>query len=374
VKPCFKFSGLTFWFILLLNFVFPNSGYGGVSLLTSPEQINIKLLENQKALITETRYLDLKEGINEVYLKYPGMRVIPDCFSINFVETPEKIRFIRSSVSLKDPFSCSWIFYSQVEGKRLTEISYLVEGLVRSYSYIGEIDKEGDLILLRGSLLLDNQTGANFRGVTLIGEKQGRWNIDLDSGQKKKLPLFDGLSFSLQKAYLVDRENYGNRVIFKYRFINESQNILSPGKIRVYQREPERLTFLGEDEIGIVNPGERIEIVVGTVRDIRVERKMVEFSRINLRRDDAGHLEVYDTREKYEIYLKNRKKEKVRIVVREYIPDSWEMINSEPAGYVKEDAHHIRFEIDLEPGEEKKISYQIYRRNLLPGEPVKPLL
>ena len=353
---------------------FSTPATSSVSLLPERQSLRIKLVDDNRALVTETRYLELQKGENSIYLNYPGVKIIPDSIHIQFVETPEKIKLLQLSTSLRDASSLTWQIYSEKEGRQLVRVSYLVEGLSASYSYIAEVGKGEDLVFLDGSLILQNQTGEEFTKATLTGKEGGRWRIDLKPEEKKRLPLFHSLSFPLQKVYLLDQEKYAKRVILRYHFINETGNPLFPGKIRVYQRKKEELTFLGEDRIEITNPGGKVDLLIGSVQDIKVERKLVEFSRMNLRRDNVGNVEVYDTREKYEIHLKNRKKEEVKLILREYIPYTWEMVNSEPADYVKEDAHHIRFEINLAPGEEKKIYYHIYRKNLFPRDRVKPLM
>ena len=100
---------------------------------------------------------------------------------------------------------------------------------------------------------------------------------------------------------------------------------------------------------------------------------MLEFKKMNIRRNERGNIQVYDTKEEYKITLKNLKKEEVKVELREHIPDSWEMLISKPEDYIKENAHLIKYEIKIPPGEERKIHYQITRKNLLPHQIIKPL-
>lgn len=353
---------------------FPNSAASRVSLLPERDSLRIRLADHDRALVSETRYLYFHKGVNQIYLNYPGVKIIPESTNIQCVKSPEKINLLQITTSLKHPSSLTWHLYSEQEGGQLVRVSYLVEQLSSDYSYVAEVRGEEDLLFLEGSLTLRNQTGEEFIGAHLTGKEGREWDVNLEIKQKKKLPLFHKFTFRLQKDYVLDREKHGDTVVLQYRFVNWTQNPLLPGRIQVYQRKKEGVTFLGEDRVETVNPGEELKIVIGSVQDIKVERKLIEFSRINLRRDNSGNEEVYDTREKYEIYVKNRQKKDVTLILREYIPFTWDMVKSDPPGYVKEDAHHIRFEISLCPGEEKKIYYHIDRKNLLPRDKVEPLV
>lgn len=343
-----------------------------LGVLPEREEVKLKLSGTDKALVREVRYLELQAGTNQIYLNYPGVRIIPSSLHIQFMDNSDKIRYLQTSTSVDNPSSFTWQVYSEKKGKEPVRVSYLVEGMKREYSYQAFLTEEEQL-LLEGWLSLVNETGEEFIQAHLTGEVGGEWEISLRAQQVKKLPFFEN-TLPVEKIYILDEEKYGDKVTLQYRITNRTEMILLGGKIRIYEKNDGKLVFLGESIMDTLNPGESTEIPVSHLQDVKVDRKLIEFSRTNVRRDNAGNIELYDTKEEYQIQLRNQKKEKVSIMVRKYIPDTWEIVNSRPSGYVKEDAHHIIFKITLSPGEEQIISYKLQRLNLLPGEPVKPLV
>ncbi|MBE0479071.1 hypothetical protein IBX65_08170 [Candidatus Aerophobetes bacterium] len=355
-------------------FLFGSAHCSNLGIISPRESIRIHIAEDTKAFVTETRYIHLHQGTNQIYLSYPGVKIIPDSFHIQFVNEPGKIKIIQTSTAHDTPWTFTWTAYSEKEGSELIRISYLSEGLKVDYSYVGYVEEKKDYLALKGALSLINQTGEEFAGVHIVERGKQNWDTDLKREEKKRLFFFDKLLFPLKKIYILDYQNYGEKIILQYELTNTANNPVMPGKIMVYQRGKDNsLTFLGEDIFNLTNPKEKAKITVGDVQDIKVERKLIEFLRINVRRNDAGNITIYDTAEKYEIILKNQRKEKVNLSIREYIPDSWKMIESKPSNYIKEDAHHIIFEIEIMPEEEVNIYYHIQRKNLLPYQIVKPL-
>jgi len=361
-------------FLILFGFLVSFSGQVfAFGILPERESVRIKLVEDSKALVTETRYLELKKGKNKVYMDYPGVNVVPGSINIQFLENPDKISILQTFFILERPSFFAWQIYSEKEGKELARFSYLLEGLEVERNYTALVEETEDKIFLEGWLSFLNKTGEEFLNAYLISKEEKKWNTDLKIGENKKLPLFENIVLPLEKIYILDVERYGEKVILEYVFTNLTKTTLFPGKIKFYKKDEGKLVFLGEDVLKTVNRGEKIEIPVATAKDVKIKRELLEFSRINIRRDEAGNIEAYDTQEKYQIFIKNGKKKKIKVIIREYIPDTWEITASEPTDYTKEDAHHIKFEIMLDPGEEKNIFYKLRRINLLPREVVKPL-
>ncbi len=137
-------------------------------------------------------------------------------------------------------------------------------------------------------------------------------------------------------------------------FVNSEANHLGmplpKGRVRFYRRDTDgRLEFTGEDTIDHTPKDERIRVFTGAAFDLTGERRRTIF------RNDMGR-SMMD--EAFEIKVRNRKKEpvEVRVVEHLYRWSTWEIsTNSMP--YTKTDAQTIEFRVQLQPDEEKTITY-----------------
>lgn len=363
---------------IVIILVSQNFGRAKVIILPSREPVVIELKENGKAFVQEKRELELTPGINEVNFDWEGARVKPDSVKICFLEEPEKISILREISSLNRVSSLIWEVDSVKEGRELVEISYLLDGWESYDQYQAKVNGKEDKISLEAYFTIRNQSGEDFRKVDFFSEDKTHWQIDIKNGEEKRLPHFKVENIPLKKIYLFDREKWGDKIALLYQFFNGSNSPLSrdfipPGRVRIYQEKVGELSFLGEDEIKRTAFNQELRLYVGKVQDIQIKKEILEFKRIDIRRNERGNIQVYDTKEEYEITLKNLKEEEVKVELREHIPDSWEMLISQPEDYTKENAHLIKYEIKIPPGEERKIHYQITRKNLLPHQIIKPL-
>ncbi len=365
--------------VISLILIIQTFGGAKVIILTSQESVVVELRENGEAFVQEKRELELTLGINEVNFGWEKARVNPDSVKICFLEEPEKVSILREISFLNQVSSLIWEIDSVKEGKELVGISYLLSGWISYDQYQAKVNEGEDKISLEAYFIIYNQSGEDFRKVNIFSEDKTHWQTDIKNGEGKKLPHFKAENISLQKIYIFDREEWGDKVALLYQFFNGTDSPLNrdfipSGRVRIYRKKGEELSFLGEDEIKKTASNQALRIYVGKVQDIQIRKEMLKFKKINIKRNDRGNIQVYDTEEEYEIILKNLKDKEVKVEVREHIPDSWEMLISEPKDYIKEDAHLIKYEIKIPPEEERKIHYQITRKNLLPHQVIKPLI
>jgi hypothetical protein len=140
-------------------------------------------------------------------------------------------------------------------------------------------------------------------------------------------------------------------------FMNSDSNHLGmplpKGRVRFYRRDTDgRLEFTGEDSIDHTPKDEKIRVFTGAAFDLTGERKRTVF------RNDMGR-QMMD--EAFEIKVRNHKKEPVdvRVVEHLYRWFTWE-ISTSSMPYAKTDAQTIEFRMQLQPDEEKKITYEAH--------------
>ena len=363
-------------FLILISQTF---GEAKVIILPSRESVSVKLKGNGQALVQEKRYLELTLGINEVNFSWEKARINPDSVKICFLQEPEKVSILREISSLNQPSSLIWEIDSVKEGKELSQLSYLLSGWISYDQYRAKVNEREDKISLEAYFTICNESGEDFKEVDLFSEDKTHWQTDIKNREEKRLPHFKVESIPLRKIYIFDKEKWGDKVALLYQFFNGkgsplNRDFIPSGKVRIYQEKGGELSFLGEDEIKKTPSNQELRLYVGKVQDIQIKKEMLEFKKINIRRNERGIIQVYDTEEGYEVTLKNLKEKQVKVEVREHIPDSWEMLISQPKEYIKEDAHLIKYEIEVPPKGERKIYYQITRKNLLPRQIIKPLI
>jgi hypothetical protein len=127
---------------------------------------------------------------------------------------------------------------------------------------------------------------------------------------------------------------------------------LPKGRARFYRRDSDgRLEFTGEDTINHTPTGETVRVFTGAAFDLTGERRRSNF------RIDHGRSML---EESFEIKVRNHKTEAVEVLVVEHLYrwNTWEIyVTSQP--FTKTDAQTAEYRVQLQPGEEKTITYAV---------------
>jgi len=117
--------------------------------------------------------------------------------------------------------------------------------------------------------------------------------------------------------------------------------------MRLFQDDGHESTiFLGEDYTSIVPVGQKTEVYIGDSRDIVVTQRQMKNDRINLRKNNAGAIVLYDTDEVITAKIENFKDKPAVLTMIQHIPGQWEMKNCNME-YTRKDASTLEFEIQL---------------------------
>jgi hypothetical protein len=127
---------------------------------------------------------------------------------------------------------------------------------------------------------------------------------------------------------------------------------LPKGKVRFYRRDTDaQMEFTGEDTINHKPAGERVRVFTGAAFDLVGEHKRTTH-RIDHQRSTID--------ESFEIKVRNRKKDPVEVRIVEHLHrvNTWEIpVTSVP--FTKRDSSTIEFQVSLQPGEEKTVTYAV---------------
>ncbi len=173
--------------------------------------------------------------------------------------------------------------------------------------------------------------------------------------------VYDGASDYRFYGGVNEEGNYGtqcNKKVAIYReFVNaETNNLglpLPKGKLRFYRRDNDgQLEFVGENTIEHTPRNETLRVTTGNAFDLVGERKQTQF----VSRHDGRYID-----ETFEIKLRNRKKEavKMRAVEHLYRWSNWK-ITAKTDEFKKTDSQTMEFDVLVGPDEEKTITYTVH--------------
>ena len=140
-------------------------------------------------------------------------------------------------------------------------------------------------------------------------------------------------------------------------FRNEAKNGLGiplpAGKIRVYKQDPDdkAMEFIGEERIDHTPKDEDLSLHIGNAFDIVGERKQTKF-RVESRRNWMS--------ESFEIKVRNHKKEKVTVRIKEplYRWSNWR-VTEKSHPFKQLDSRTIAFDVDVEVDKEVTVTYTV---------------
>src|SRR5207249_11141865 len=118
----------------------------------------------------------------------------------------------------------------------------------------------------------------------------------------------------------------------------------------------------------------KIILYIVQSRDVKLTQRRTKDDKVNIRRNNASNIVLYDTDEIYKVEIDNFKKTPLDLVVVEHFPGYWKMAeNSHAAQYKKKDAFTFEYNLTLpaESSGQKKttVTFNINRLNVQGNEP-----
>lgn len=370
--------------------------------LSDPNQV-LERFEGQKIkLVNWNAYQDRKEeteatllsaqsqifDINgEIYLGHPGYKVVP---------------FMPEGLAAKP--ALIWTYASDTAESREIEVYYLASGIGwdADYSLVVEADEKS--AELEGWATVRNQSGASFADASLklvagsvnrapqMYTRKARMELaeapmpmdaagsfeagglseyhvydlkqktTLEDQQDKQLSFLEKAAPAVEKEYQTQGQQYffmqywidqtKQPVGVYFKFKNSDENHLGiplpQGTVRIYQKDAKGQRFIGEDRIGHTPKDEEVRLKVGDAFDITAERTQTDYKELSTKLRES----------EWEIVLKNRKDQDVKVVVLEPFQQNWNIVESTHP-HTKKDAFTGRFEIDVPKNGEARLKYRV---------------
>jgi hypothetical protein len=301
--------------------------------------------------------------------------------------------------------SLFWLLENRLGRPQRLEVTYLTSGINWKADYLAILNPADTHLELTGSVTIENRSGAGYRNAVLrlvageiqrvreekmpdraaprmaaaVQEAAPQFKEEsffeyhlytLDRGttlrdhQTKQLLLFNAPQVPVSKFYLLQGQPhyYGSRYDLRgqkprvgvfLEMVNRQESRLGmplpKGTVRVYKADQDgTLQFTGEDRIEHTPRNEKFKVKIGEAFDVAAERVQTDFKQLEPRVHEAA----------FEVTLRNRKSENIRVLIEEPIPGSWEMI-SHTHSYEKIQANLIRFIAPVAKGQEVKVRYKV---------------
>lgn len=359
--------------IIITALLIMSLSFARVGLVTLPEreQILIKLNRSRNALMQEQRIVTVKQGVNRLEFNWMNMNVRMNSVMIEPAPKTGEVTILSMSIPPGANDSVVWKVDSTEAMELPVRISYLTNGIRWKCDYVATVAENEKSMALETKVTINNQTVENYDNAQIQLDVGKAIEQDLRSYESKKVDFFAKTNVPIEKTYTSEHEN--NRVHVHYVFQNDKEHrlgkeMLLEGKVRLYQlNSKNKVTFLGEDNVGYVPRGEEVKLYLGDTRDIEVKRKYILRERENVRRDKFGKIQVYDTVEHYQIVVKNHKSENVELNVLVRVRDSWELDSKTDPAPEKKDANMVKFVITVPSEGEKTVNLHVRGRNLTEG-------
>ncbi len=322
---------------------------------------------------------------------------------------------------LKPPFH--WVIETDRRGSLDAELSYITGGMSWEADYNLVAPEQGDVLDIVGWVTLDNQSGKTFedariklvagdvsklqpegmdynrpaamasvmrgggmrppvteksfdeyhlytlqRPTTLHDRETKQVEFVRASGvTSRRFYVYDGaqIDWNRYRNWEMDRirrdQDYGTQSNPKVWVMREFENTdennmgiaLPKGRLRFYRRDDDgQLEFTGENVIDHTPRDETARVYTGNAFDLVGERRRMNF------KIDSSRKEIDES---FEIKVRNHKKETVEIRVVEHLYRwvTWEITEHSNA-FNKLDSQRIEFRIQLEPDEEKTVTYNVH--------------
>ncbi len=374
--------------VVLAILVAAGTAQARIKLVALPERAAtvIRLDNPQATLIEEERVLTLQKGLNKVDFSWKGVSIDVDSIRLAPLDHPDKVTLLNVSYPPAEA-ALVWEISSDGDYAETVRISYLLSNIDRLITYKAIADKQETQVGLSSFLVLRNFSGEDFGMARVLLDYGEAFERGIQHEETKQMLFFKSPKVPITKVWTFDAaqlpwdpeklENKNVGIPVSYRIVNDSESGLGEfalwgGKARIFQDDGHESTiFLGEDVTALVPVGEKTELYIGDSRDIVVTQRKMKDERINLRKNDNGHVILYDTDEEIVAKIENFKDSPAVLTMIQHIVGQWDMEKCNMK-YERKDAFTLEFEIELPARTEKgpatkELKMHYHRRNIRPN-------
>jgi len=188
----------------------------------------------------------------------------------------------------------------------------------------------------------------------------------IPTGWSKRLLSFDIDNVPVVNLYKYEEERYGPSVVRFLNFKNDKEHELGEtpipgGTLKVYRNVGDKghLSYTGQSSFKYIPVDEDVELNLGTVANVVVEPKLMDFKTENYRFDRRGDVSGWDEVRTFKIEVKNTRDIGVKVEIKRNFDTSyWKLTRSGDFGeFERVDKDTIKFTLTLKPRSVRKFEY-----------------
>jgi len=188
----------------------------------------------------------------------------------------------------------------------------------------------------------------------------------ITTGWSKRLPSFDVDAVPVVNLYKFEEDRYGRNVVRFLSFKNDAEHELGEtpipgGLLKVYRNidDERHLAYTGQSSFKYIPVDEDVELNLGSVADVVVEPKLMDYKTQNYRFDRRRNISGWDEVRTFTIEIRNTRDIPVKLdIKRNFNTSYWDLDNSGDFGkYEKDDLDTVKYTILLDPHTEKQFQY-----------------
>jgi len=188
----------------------------------------------------------------------------------------------------------------------------------------------------------------------------------IPTGWSKRLLSFDVEQVPVVNLYKYEQQRYGPSVVRFLSFKNDKEHELGEtpipgGMLKVYRGVGNQghLSYTGQSSFKYIPVDEDVELNLGSVANVVVEPKLMDFKTENYRFDRRGNVSGWDEIHTFKIEVRNTRDINAKVEIkRNFNTQYWDIDNGGDFGsFEKVDLDTVKFTLDLQPRSTKKFEY-----------------
>ncbi|MEJ2647537.1 MAG: hypothetical protein P8016_03895, partial [Sedimentisphaerales bacterium] len=187
----------------------------------------------------------------------------------------------------------------------------------------------------------------------------------IENGWSKRLISFDVDDVNVVNLYKYEEERYGNSVIRFLSFTNDEKHNLGEtpipgGMLKVYRNVDEEghLSYTGQSDFKYIPVNEEVELNLGSVANVVVEPKTMDFKTENYRFDRNGNIIGWDEIRTYQIQVRNTRDIPIKVEIKRNFPNQfWQLTGNDD--YEEYNSTSIKFTLEMNPESKQTVNYAL---------------
>ena len=190
----------------------------------------------------------------------------------------------------------------------------------------------------------------------------------IPTGWSKRLGSFDVEGVPVINLYKFEEDRYGPKVVRFLSFKNDQEHKLGQtpipdGNLKVYRSvdDAKHLSYEGQSAFKYIPVNDDVELNLGTVADVVVEPRLMEYKTENYRFDNKGNVSGWDDVQTFAVEVRNTRDVPAKIeIVRNFRTPSWDLKRAgDETGFEKVDLDTVKFSVEMAPQSKKTFEYTL---------------